>query len=80
MEDHPESEVTPNPKKLRKGGYLQVAKTLALKETYQEGKSKRPRANPTRKRINLTKLLQFKKESLTVFQRESARAVSTQVF
>jgi hypothetical protein len=38
MKDHPESETTPKTKELRKGGYLQMAKTLALKETYQERK------------------------------------------
>jgi len=38
MKDHPESEATPKTKELRKGGYLQVAKTLALRETYQERK------------------------------------------
>jgi hypothetical protein len=38
MKDHPESETTPKTKELRKGGYLQVAKTLALRETYQERK------------------------------------------
>jgi hypothetical protein len=40
MKDHPESGTTPKTKELRKGGYLQIAKTLALKETYQETKIK----------------------------------------
>lgn len=38
MKDHPESGATPKAKELRKGGYLQVAKTLALREKYQERK------------------------------------------
>jgi hypothetical protein len=38
MKDHPESGTTPKTKELRKGGYLQIAKTIALRETYQETK------------------------------------------
>jgi hypothetical protein len=36
--DHPESEIIPETKELRKGGYLQMAKTLALKEVCQQEK------------------------------------------
>jgi len=39
MKDHPESETTPRTKELRKGGYLQTAKTLALREVYREKKT-----------------------------------------
>ena len=38
MKDHPESETAPKTKELRKGGYLQTAKTLALRETHEERK------------------------------------------
>jgi hypothetical protein len=40
MKDHPESETTPKTKELQKGGYLQMAKTLTLRETYQERKTR----------------------------------------
>jgi hypothetical protein len=40
MKDHPESETTPKTKELRKGGYLQMAKTLTLRERYQERKTR----------------------------------------
>jgi len=36
MKDHPEAGTAPRTKELRKGGYLQMAKTLALREAYQE--------------------------------------------
>ena len=44
MKDHPESEAAPKTKELRKGGYLQIAKTLALRETYQERKIKKTKS------------------------------------
>ncbi|MEM2129852.1 MAG: hypothetical protein QXZ70_04560, partial [Candidatus Bathyarchaeia archaeon] len=38
IKDHPNAEIIPETKILRKEGYLQTAKTLALKEVYQERK------------------------------------------
>lgn len=38
VSDHPESGTPPKPKELREGGYLQMAKTLTLREAYQERK------------------------------------------
>jgi len=38
IKDHPNSEIIPETKILRKEGYLQTAKTLALREVYQERK------------------------------------------
>ncbi|MEM2098467.1 MAG: hypothetical protein QXU99_01800 [Candidatus Bathyarchaeia archaeon] len=39
MKDHPNTEIIPETKILRKEGYLQTAKTLALREVYQEKKN-----------------------------------------
>jgi Trp operon repressor len=39
IRDHPNSEIIPETKILRKEGYLQTAKTLALREVYQEKKT-----------------------------------------
>jgi len=38
MKEHPEVQIEPPLKELRKAGYLQAAKTEALKEIYQERK------------------------------------------
>ena len=38
MKDHPEMEIEPSLKELRKAGYLQIAKKIALKETTLERK------------------------------------------
>jgi len=38
--DHPESTNIPQMKELRKAGYLQMAKTQALREVYQEKKAR----------------------------------------
>jgi len=40
MKDHPDTEIKPQLKELRKAGYLQAAKTIALKEIYLEKKAK----------------------------------------
>jgi hypothetical protein len=39
IKDHPNSEIIPETKQLRKEGYLQTAKTLALREVCQEKKA-----------------------------------------
>jgi len=40
MKDHPEAQNQPEPKELRKTGYLQMAKTIALREIQAESKKK----------------------------------------
>ncbi|NIO37149.1 hypothetical protein GTO27_05535, partial [Candidatus Bathyarchaeota archaeon] len=41
MKDHPETDITPSLKELRKTGYLQTAKKIALKEISLEKKAQR---------------------------------------
>jgi enoyl-CoA hydratase/carnithine racemase len=43
--DHPQTETAPSLKELRKAGYLQIAKTITLKEVYQEKKNSKIPAN-----------------------------------
>jgi len=43
--DHPQTETAPSLKELRKAGYLQIAKTITLKEVYQEKKNSKITAN-----------------------------------
>jgi hypothetical protein len=40
IKDHPETETAPEMKELRQAGYLETAKTIALREIYRERKAK----------------------------------------
>jgi len=48
IKDHPESETIPEIKELKKAGYLEMVKTLALREVYQEKKTKTTTINRTK--------------------------------
>ncbi|MCL6579387.1 MAG: hypothetical protein K6T73_08380 [Candidatus Bathyarchaeota archaeon] len=45
--DHPQTKTEPSVKELRKAGYLQIAKTITLKEVYQEKKNSKITVNPS---------------------------------
>jgi competence protein ComGC len=47
--DHPQTETAPSLKELRKAGYLQIAKTITLKEVYQEKKNSKITANQSQR-------------------------------